>query len=248
MRPQYLVALPLLLLVLLYPLLLAAPAAEAGVALGAACAGGTTVHVQLYVFTDYGEEDLVGVVVQRGWIGICGLERLVTAEPFPFPPLLTGAGYAFDDHVPQAGRYFAYRAYVVNAAGELHGAAGLGDPLPYDYAACGEAVATRGHLVGIDGSPPAVYVEFLQCQEDCWFTDFGWHPVYLDVSELDPATYEPYVGQPVAVDVYGDIYVDGMPGASGIYDITRIEPAPDGVCGPVPARTTSWGALKHSYR
>jgi hypothetical protein len=244
MKRPFPVVPPLLMLLLL----LAAPAAEAGVALGADCAGGTTVHVQLHVFTDYGEEDLLGVVVQRSWVGACGLELMVTAEPFPFPPLLTGTIYSFDDHVPQAGRYFMYRAYVMTASGELRPATGLGDPLPYDYAACGEAVATRGYLLGIAAASPSVYVEFAPCQDDCWFMEFGWYPAYLDVSGLDPAMYEPYLGQPIAVDIYGDIYVDGMPGASGIYDITRIEPSPDGVCGPVPARRTSWGALKHSYR
>jgi hypothetical protein len=234
------------LLILALPLV-AASGAEAGVSLGASCPDGT-MHVAFGVFNDGSYEDAVGIVVVRSWVGACGLETIVSPAPFPIPAFWTEAGTSFDDAVPATGKYFQYRAYALLEGGGLRPAPGQGDPLPYAYAACGEAVAARGYLLEDSGSPPGGYVRFEPCLDDCWFLEFGWYPVYLDLSALDPAIYAPYVGQPVAVDVYGRIYVDGMPGASGLYDITRVEPSPDGACGPIPARTTSWGSLKNRYR
>ena len=225
-------------LLILALLVAAASGADAGVSLGASCSGGV-VHVAFGVFNDGSYEDAVGIVVVRSWVGACGLETIVSPAPFPIPAPWTEAGTSFDDAVPETGKYFRYMAFVLLQDGGLRPAPGQGDPLPYAYAACGEAVAARGYLLADTGSAPAGCVPFEPCLDDCWFLEFGWYPVYLDLSALDPATYAPYVGQPVAVDVYGRIYVDGMPGASGLYDITRVEPSPDGACGPIPAHTTS---------
>lgn len=219
--------------------LTAATAAPAQGSLGAECAGGV-VHVSAGFFNGgYGDE-YVGLVVTRDWVGACDGLVLITAEPYPLPELYEYTEFSFTHTPPELDKYFGYRLWLADSGGHLFSPGPAGDLLPYDFAACGPAVAVRGRLT-CDGD----WYGIEPCPDTCWGEICSFQPLTMD--EIEPEVYEPYVNTGIPVDLYGEAFVDGMPGSPCLI-VTDLQPTPDGECGPVPTEARSWSAIKEHYR
>jgi hypothetical protein len=229
---------------LVFSLVALATTTYGGVSLGVICDEGTirgAINVVVDPWdTSFPKENWIGLVIQRGMVGACGSTVLLNTEPFPFPESqvpYAEANYSFEEPVPWPNRYFLYTAKAIDSEGNLYSVPGQGDPLPYAHVSCGEAVVARGFIVIHDWIYYEAQLE--PCPGTCW----NWHLISLGY--LDPSEIFPLLG--VLVNIYGEFYDDGMPTFGDII-IDRIEPTPDGECGPSPNAIRSWGALKQLYR
>jgi len=214
--------------------------AQAGVSLGASCTDGiVTCGVSIFN-ADY---DWQGVVIQWRYGNVCASPvHLVDMEPLPLPPVWTDDQYTVTFPAPDADEWLEYRAYFIAPDGSLHPAPGAGDPQPFDWAACGDPVLSRGYLTG-----DTAYVNLEVCPDTCWFlADAGG--TYVVVEGLDPEDYEYLLNSGIPVDIRGEPWIDGMPGGTTIW-VTAIAPTAGGVCGPpVATAPVTWSTLKSLYR
>ena len=183
--------------------------------------------------------DWIGIVVERSWVGSCGTETRITPVPLPIPPAGQNARHLLHDPVPARNRYFTYKALAIDAQGMLHWPPGNGDIQPYNHGTCGDAIAARGYLV--DSPHWGIGMEPCECWEVC---DLSW---LISFSGVEPSEYEPYVNQPIVVDLYGNAYVSYMPNSPCV-EVTRVMPTAGEECSPMPAARKSWTALKVLYR
>jgi hypothetical protein len=217
-----------------------APAALASVHLGASCDGDlVTCHVQIFN-ADY---DWQGVIVQWSYGNLCdAMAYPLPLDPLPLPAVYQEATYTLTFPPPDPDEWIIYRAYYLDPGGALHPAPPYGDLLAHAWSACGDPVLSRGRLTG---DPTNVALEV--CPQTCWFP----HPVpvvAVDVSQLDPGSFETFLGADVVVDVRGQAWLSGMPIGKQII-ATQITQAADDLCGPaVPAHPASWGTIKSMYR
>jgi hypothetical protein len=212
-----------------------APAAGASVDLNAQC-DGTTVSVSVWAFNDDYPPAWVGMVVERSWVGTCEPGVIVTAAPLDLPAPMEEIHHVFEDAVPEGDHAYWYRAFMVDADGELTPAPAGFEILPYDAASCGAAVLSRGFL--LSGGP-----NFEACADLCWVDCYAG----INLNDLPPEVWQPYVDSGIPVDIYGTAQLDGMPVVSCIF-VSDVQPAPGGECGPVPARRLPWSAVKARYR
>ena len=172
---------------------------------------------------------------------MCDEEVVISEEPWPLPPPDVYVEYQMSEVPPAPNTYFGYTVKAIDAEGILHS---ITSPNfhTHDFAACGDAVATRGYLTGY--GPYDLWIE--ACPETCWgeICDFYQN---IDVSEIDPEDYEMYINTGIPVDLYGEAFVDYMPGAPCLR-LSDIEPTAGGECGPLPPRPISWSGLKSIYR
>lgn len=226
--------------------------ASGTISLRASCSG-DQVTVYIGVCNDYPEE-FTGFVIQRREVGTCAGPVIITDAPVPLPapgnPYLSGdwVHYEFVFAVPFPGIHYQYSALLSDADGQIHE---YGNP-PFptwdckpvlsDVTSCEDAVIMRGHVVPTAWYPTQVTVLIIPCAEGCW----GLNVMMLDVPLDNPLVTSLNSG---VVDIYGAVNDIRCFGEWGLpYLVSRVEPAPNGACGPVPEKSTSFGSLKAMYR
>ncbi|PJA73999.1 hypothetical protein CO151_11545 [bacterium CG_4_9_14_3_um_filter_65_15] len=210
-------------------------AALAGGALSASCQG-DSVHIGIAVIGYFDTPQFANVEARV--LGSC--EPAVRLNPEPFPWSETEYEPVFYDFtVPDfgPGRYVEYMLYREDLEGNRYMVVPMGDPVPYDMEACSDdAVFIRGKLWNYSG-----YLTLEVCENHCWTA------IDLMFGHAAPG-WDGYVNTGQVVDLYGEAYVDGMPGGTAL-DVFRVDPVtdPEG-CNAVPEAQTSWGRLKAQYR
>ncbi len=119
----------------------------------------------------------------------------------------------------------------------------MGAPGLVAYAACGEALVTRGHLVVTSYEYQEMRIE--ECADTCWNICRGF---LLPVTPEQFDALLPYAGSGTPMDLYGELFYSGMPELYCFPSISHFEPSPDGVCGPIPVEKSSWGGVKAFFR
>ena len=197
--------------------------------------------------------EVVGLELQREAVGGCAAVDFVPGGPFPFDPIpdpsigLRMYETTVTTVPPLAGVTYRYTPFGVRPDGTLVPIIDYcdGDYRSYALATCGTTPFARGEVEVLGSGSGELSFGIELCAPDCWTEFVG---MYLDIATLEELAGEPWtdlVGQ--IVDVFGERAYCAMPGGD-YHSITRIERAPAGVCGAVPAETTNWGSLKAIYR
>jgi hypothetical protein len=226
--------------------------ASAQINVSATCSG-DAVTIGVTVFNTYAE-DMTGFVIERWEIGTCAPPAVITPDQIPLPPPTapypggTAINYVLEFPVPFPGINYRYAALVTDAAGQAHEI-----PNPYyplsdcqlctsDIASCQDAVIMRGVVLLLGLSSDYADVLVVPCQDGCW----GEFPEFQTVPADHPLVTNTLTG---TVDIYGAVSDGRCFGDNGgIYEVTRITPAPNGACGPVPEAPLCFGSLKAMYR
>ncbi len=185
--------------------------------------------------------DWQGVILQWRHLNVCDESwEPVDMEPLPLGPLYVHVSHTLTFPAHDPDEWIVYHAFYIDPAGALHPAPG-GGWWASDEVTCANPILSRGYLVAGGNMPP---IEIRACPNTCWFGNCG---IFTD--ELEPGTWEMYVGADIPVNVWGTFINDEMPGGSGIIP-TAIEPvAPGEDCDPaVGTAAATWGALKSLYR
>ena len=170
-------------------------------------------------------------------IGSCDEALRINPTGFPYPPHMTQAVFGLTLPAFNEDRYVSYSLFREDAEGNVFPAYASGDLLSHTFEACPEdALFARGR---IRRSGTEYYIEV--CPDHCWI------PYDLDFSFAEPG-WEVYVDTDSVVNVFGEAFVDGMPGASRL-EVSRVslETDPDG-CDAVAVEPLNWGSLKAIYR
>jgi hypothetical protein len=70
----------------------------------------------------------------------------------------------------------------------------------------------------------------------------------IDLSQVPPEQYLPYVGTGIPVDIFGDfLTTTPMPGDPCLL-ATDVRATVDGACEPIPEGKENWGSLKARFR
>jgi len=195
---------------------------------------------------------LVGVSLVRLSVGICEPEEIVPDGIVPLEivdagPYLIEFSASIVVAAPQSGVNYRYLPRFVHAE-ELQvtvssGCAGNG--FVSALVGCEDIPLHRGELVLIGFVDGELVYGISACEEDCWTEVICNQMNAAALEELLGSDWTTYVGQ--IVDVFGDRVNCAMIGGD-MYEISRIEVAPGGNCGPVPVRETSWGTIKRMFR
>ena len=196
--------------------------------------------------------DLVGVSLIRHPVGICASEEMVPDSSVPLEivnagPYLIEFSASIAVPAPPGGVNYRYVPRFVHADGlDVSVSSGCaGNGFVSALIGCEEIPLHRGELVIgglVDGE--STY-GISACEEDCW-TEIVHNQMNAAVlEELLGPDWMTYVGQ--IVDVFGDRVNCAMIGED-MHEVSRIEVAPGGNCGPVPVRETSWGSVKGLFR
>lgn len=230
--------------IVVFVLLLVPVCALGAVGVSVQCDGGE-IDVWVTVFNDEMPAEMTGIVVERSIVGACDTETIITPEPLPIPEIVyTQATYNLTDTYETEGVFQVYKVWATNEAGDLLPVGGMGTPGTYDFAACGEALATRGHLTVVSLEHHEMLIT--ECPDFCWLGCWGQGNL-----SFTPEMFEallPYATGQIPVDIYGVLDYYGMPGPNCVEEITRFEPTQGGLCGPVPNDKRSWGGVKAIYR
>lgn len=220
-------------------------------AAGVACVDGA--HVVTVAGSYYngvaGEYD--HIVLERQSIGVCEPDVILEDAPLPFEPV-AHVGYAsFTATVtivpPRGDVAYRYLPRIVRPDGSRAPLIHFCDADSRSYALtdCGTAPFLRGRVeMEWDGWSAFVF-RITACEGDCWT-----EPHYETLSE---ATLTALAGEPAfglvgrVVDVYGPRTYCGMLGDPG-HTLTRVARTVGDACGPVPAESVGWGAVKAMYR
>lgn len=207
----------------------------AGGSLGAHCVG-DSVQIGIAVIGYFDTPQFANVEARI--LGSCEPAVRLNPEPFPwseaeYEPVFYQ--FTIPDFGP--GRYVMYRLYREDLEGNRYPVGPMGDPVPYDMEACSDdAVFIRGKLWNYAG-----YLTLEVCENHCWTA------IDLMFGHAAPG-WDVYVNTGQVVDLYGEAYVDGMPGGTAL-DVFRVDPVTDSEgCNAVPDDRASWGSLKAQYR
>lgn len=192
------------------------------------------------------------VFLRRQSIGVCTPDEFLYDNPIPFELApWNGPGLGFSGTVefeaPDPRVLYRYQPYAMDSDGNerviLNWCAT--DYTSSDLVSCEEAPFLRGRLELYVGNS-AIDFRVVPCDEDCWTEYLYINSPTLDrLVELGGENAIDLLGE--VVDVYGDLIRCQLLGADS-HDVTRIELAPLGTCGPVPVETNSWGGVKAMYR
>lgn len=196
--------------------------------------------------------EYTSIVLERRAVGVCAPPELLMDYAQPFVPEPSAGFYAdylctFVIPAPALQIVYRYAPYGVKADNSLQAIFTFCDTDFRGHAQvdCVDAPFTRGTVaLGYDWTL-GMSIQIVACTQDCWCTDLGF--------EISGEVFEQYAGEPAlglvgqVVDVYGGRTYCGMIGDPRYY-IRKIERAPLGICGPVPARVTNWGSVKALYR
>jgi hypothetical protein len=220
----------------------------------AECLDGKHVVTISGVYREDIDGEIVGIVLRREAIGVCVADVFVPEEPLPFLPLPNpGHDYSTYEAVvtidpPLDGVACRYLPFGVRSDGSLVQTENFcdADSRTGALAACDGIPFARGSVEIGEWLPPGEPMfHVVSCESDCWTESFrpDW-----DIDTLEGLTGEPWVSSiGRVVDVFGERTYCGLPGDDR-HNITGIEFAPGGLCGPVPVDNTSWGALKAMYK
>jgi hypothetical protein len=224
------------------------------------CLGGATgecqdgmhhLSIHTIVSGEYAES-ATGFVFKRETIGLCEDAVYVPEEPISysigdFNGLLVSCTASVDLGFPHEGVVYRYTPYFVNVDESLSPVTSndAGDARTYALVSCGYGPFVRGELRLDSSSIIEPLWSIDPCEEDCWS-----EPA-LDIMTTEEMLTAlgshggDLVGQ--IVDGFGNRTYGSMIGGD-LHEIVRIEPAPSGSCGPVPAEPMSWDAVKSFYR
>jgi len=204
--------------------------------LGAQCEG-DSVRFTIGAFGYFEDPAGQSLFIEARVVGSCDEGARINPESFPYPPYLRQVTYGVTLPAYSTERYVFYRLYREDGEGNVFPAETSGDLLPYTYEACTtDAVFARGWLVR---SASEVIIEV--CTDHCW----EWWP--LDFVDATPG-WESFVDTGSLVNVYGEVFVDGMPGASRLV-VSRVVLETDAAgCDAVSSGFSNWGSLKATYR
>jgi len=196
--------------------------------------------------------NLVGVSLVRQSVGICESEEIIPDNPVPLEivsagPYLIEFSASIAVAAPQSSVNYRYIPRFIHADGldvtVSSGCAGNG--FVSALVGCEEIPLQRGELVFVGLVDGELTYEISACEEDCWTESVYNQWNAADLEGLLGSDWVTYVGQ--IVDVFGNRVNCAMIGGD-MHDVTRIEVAPGGNCGPVPVRETSWGSVKGLFR
>lgn len=241
-----------LVLVAVLALLLAAPTALAldGMAHVEIVGDQHVVTVTGCIFIEDPAE-IAGIVIECQVIGGCESAFFAPETPMPIelvvlPEECSGYQATITVTPPHPEAATMYTPYWVDQEGTLTPTTHYcdSDLRTFALAMTEQTPLTRGLFVfaGFEGADMVYQLE--PCQEDCWL----FAPRPKTIAEIEALSGLPFAElSGLAVDLYGDRSYCRMPGGP-IYDLTRIELAPGGSCGPVPVSETTWDGLKAMYR
>jgi len=177
--------------------------------------------------------------VQERPLGSCQAPVRLNPVPYPYPPMYQEASAQLTLPADGRRRYMVYELWGEDAEGNPFPVPPSGDALNYDYEACAaDALFVRGRLIRSSWNDE---VECEPCEGQCW----EYMP--LDFTSA-AAGWEAYVDTGQVVNIFGEAWVDNMPGAMKV-DVVRVEPVTDPAgCEAVPIVKRSWGDLKSRYR
>lgn len=198
------------------------------------------------------EADYEYIFFRRQSIGICTPDEFLYDIRIPFElETWTGPGLALSGTVefeaPDSGVLYRYQPYAMDFDGSeriiMNWCAT--DFTSSTLVSCEEVPFLRGRL-NFDFGHGTVGFRVESCEEDCWTESLTIYESTLDqLVEWGGEDALSLMGE--VVDVYGTKITCQLLGTDS-HDVTRIEPAPLGTCGPVPVEATSWGGLKAMYR
>ena len=217
------------------------------------CVGGDHVlTVGGWYFEEF-DPEVTGLVFRREAIGVCAPDVIIPETPLPFETELDPYGYGNYSATmtvtpPHSDVAYRYQPFAVLTDGSLQPlfAQCDSDNRSYALAGCSDAPIHRGR---VEITPNCMMgdlcINIVPCEANCW-SEYYWD--YLSIEAFEELAGEP-VGNLLGevVDLYGTRTYCTMPGGN-YHEITRIERAPDGVCGPVPVEPSSWGSFKARYR
>lgn len=202
----------------------------------------------------YGGEqaDYEYIFFGRQSVGICTPDEFLYDSRIPFvlepwngPGLRLSGTIEFE--APNSGVLYRYQPYAMDYDGNeriiLNWCAT--DFTSSTLVSCEEAPFLRGRLL-LEYGYGGIGFRVEACDEDCWTEWLGLNHSTLDLLvELGGEDALSLIGE--VVDVYGTKITCQLLGSDS-HEVTRIEPAPLSVCGPVPVEATSWGGVKSMYR
>lgn len=229
-----------------------ATAATAAVDVSATCAG-DLVSVQIAICNNY-PDDFTGFVVTRQAIGTCEAPETLTPTPVPLPPPgdpsvpTDWVGHDFEFAAPFTNVHYRYGVLFIDGTGAARSYGNTYFPLSDCQLrssftlACTDAVIMRALVIPSGATGEMVSIMLVPCADGCW----GSSPQFFTVDARSPlATLSPSG----FVDIYGTLSQENcFPFDVTPYCVTRLEPVPGGVCGPLPEEATSFGSLKAMYR
>lgn len=228
-------------LIAVYVLFVAAPA-SAIIEWDIQCdAAQTHFEVTVDIFNQYVQEgDVTGyeLLFEQSAVGTCDAPEIFMTVPLHTP--LTWTQYSFTRPVPEINRYFRFRVLMRLPDGTVLDVGFPGAP-SWNVASCGEAVAVRGYLVDADYLG---YFNVLPCPDSCetWLC-----PYYVDLSQVPPEQWEPFVGTNIPMDIYGQAVLYPMAGSPCLNGF-EVRPTAEGICSPVATDQRTWGGLKAIFR
>lgn len=229
-----------------------AKASQLGGAARMTCEDGSHIVTVSGTYFNGVEGEYTGIVLERQAVGVCVPDELLMDDAVPFnpePDTGSGAGFSctFELTAPGLDIVYRYVPYGIKSDGGLQviwhycGA----DMRGYALTSCVDAPFDRGTVEFMGFNGDTLMFRIVSCDADCWSQGV--------IGELTMEELESYCGEPAmnlvgeVLDVFGGRTYCAMLG--GPYeDISRIERAPSGVCGPVPVQQVNWGGVKALYR
>lgn len=198
-------------------------------------------EISVGIFNQYVQEgDVAGyeLLFEQSAIGTCEAAEIFATRPLHAP--LTYADYSFTRPAPEANRYYRFRVLMRRPDGTVYD---VGFPAAPSWfaASCGEAVAARGMLTGVDDFG---YATVELCAGSCptW-------PCTSAVSmvEIPEEQWLPLVGSGIPVDLHGRYHLYPMPGGPCLSAESLVLTS-SADCAPIPVQGATWGGLKGRYR
>ena len=206
-------------------------------ALGFICEG-DSLRVSVFLSGEF--QDPTGIVanIRASVIGDCTPAVVVNAAPIPYPAFMTHSTVELMVAAIDPTRYMHLELFGVYPGGQEFAVGDSGDALHYDYGACGtDVIFGRGR---IEAWPGMGYL-LAPCEDHCWIG------MTLLFDHSEPG-WEAYVDSGTIVNIYGDAYVDGMPGGT-YFSVTHVTPELDPAgCEALASAVQSWGTVKAMFR
>lgn len=222
-------------------LLVTNPRHALGDHIGAFC-DGDSVRIGIGAYGNVEQSAGYSLFLTARALGQCGSEIRIGPERLDYPDHHQEVTYSVRVAIPFPGRYTEYRLYRERPDGTAHLAPTSGDLLPWDLQSCSpNAVFARG-VLSEDLSPYANYsIKIDVCEGKCWKS----YPLSFHAAEKD---WSEFVGTGQIVNVYGEAWVDGMPGASHL-EVSYVRPVtnPDGCNSAVPIQRSSWASFRSRF-
>jgi|GEM_PF-4564832 len=206
-------------------------------ALGFVCEG-DSLRVSVFLFGDFPAPTGIVANIRASVIGDCAPPVVVNAAPIPYPAFMMHSTTELKVAAIDPGRYMHLELFGVYPDGQEFAVGDSGDALHFDYGACGaDVIFGRGRIE----TRPGMGHFLAPCDDHCWI------PMFLSFDHAAPG-WDAYVDSGAVVNIYGDAYVDGMPGGT-YFSVTRVTPELDPAgCEALASDAQSWGTVKGMFR